>query len=97
VARIYYAGLEGRDVLSDSDRQRFDACMHMEFSNNASRYQLLREGVMNRDTWEQAERGMRWILTQPGAREWWSAWSQNFGPELHKLVERLVREADAAT
>ena len=95
VARIYYSGLQDRDILARSDRQRFDACMHMEFGNNASRYQLMREGVMNRETWKQTERAMRWVVTQPGARQWWSAWSQNFGPDFQALVENLVREGDS--
>jgi len=96
VARIYYVGLEDRDVLPDSDRQRFDAFMHMSFSSHASRYQLWREDVMSRETWQQAERGIRWMVTQPGVQQWWSVWRANFGDGFCAFVDALIREGEAA-
>jgi hypothetical protein len=95
-ARIYYAGLESRDSLSESDRQRFDALMHVNFRGLYASHQFAGQDVSTHESRQELERTLGWLAGQPGAQQWWRAWSHSFGPAFCTDVERLIHEGEAA-
>ena len=79
VSRIYWAGLTDYASLSEQDRGRFDPLMTMLFQGFSYRHQFYEEGIASPQAWEQNVHGMRWVLGNTGALQWWREWREVSG------------------
>jgi hypothetical protein len=96
-ARIYWAGLEDRSSLSDSDRQRFDPMVSMTIGAFDQEYDFFLDGMMSERVWNRRRRSMTWTMQQRGMQQWWSNWGRTlYEPEFRDLVDGLIREGEAA-
>jgi hypothetical protein len=96
VARVFWAGLEGRESLSDLDRRRFDALFALNVNAWNQGRDFAKDDVISPAAWENAERMHRWFFAQPGARQWWADWCFGYGDEVRDYVDGLIREGEAA-
>jgi hypothetical protein len=96
VARIYYAGLTGRDALPEVDRQRFDGLLSIQLQGLIARRDFAREGMTSPGSEVPIESALRWLFTQPGPQEFWRTWTGMYPPEFTDYVDGLIREGAAA-
>ncbi len=96
VARVFWAGLEGRESLSDLDRRRFDALFALNVNAWNQGRDFAKDDVISPAAWENAERMHRWFFAQPGAQQWWADWCFGYGDEVRDYVDGLIREGEAA-
>ena len=88
IARVYWAGLEDRESLEDTERQQFDALLFLSFSAFAQDFAT--DG--SRATAEFAA----FILSSSGARSWWRVYDSTHPPEFRAFVESQLERHLAA-
>jgi hypothetical protein len=96
LARIFWEGIADRDSLSEVDRRRFDPVMWIVFMGNSQQYQFERDGIASPEAWEFVERAMRAQFRFPGILQSWRESAEVFPQEFRKLVDRFIREVEAA-
>jgi hypothetical protein len=97
LARIWLAGLADREALSEADQGRFDPLISLTINGFQLQFRLTRKGVIDPEVLADGEQGMRWVVRQPGYRQWWrlraaSAYSADF----RDYMDGLIREGEAA-
>ena len=68
--RVFYAGLDGREVLEELDRQHFDAMMSLYIEALLQSYQ---------QEFDEALERAHWMLQKPGFIEFWGEFSGLYG------------------
>jgi hypothetical protein len=96
LARIYWEGLADRDSLSEADQRRFDPLVTATTEMNRQVLRSYHDGLISQEVWADQSVGMRWLAQQPGFRQWWALWRDNFGGEYLQTFDRLIREAETA-
>jgi len=92
VARIYWSGLEDRDSLSESDRQRFDALLSGVLFVAAHEYSFFLDGAGNDRVWRNRVEGLKWQLRRRGVQQWWRDLSDVFEPDFRQFVNDLLHD-----
>jgi hypothetical protein len=60
-------------------------------------FRLARKGVLDLEVMDDMERGMRWVVQQPGYRQWWKQWAgESYSPDFRDYVDGVIREGEAA-
>jgi hypothetical protein len=90
VARIDRDGLEGLEKLDELDQWRFGAMMQ----NLTSNFYLSME-FGDASPVGFTEESLRWIVSRPGYRAWWSRDKHMYPGRLSYLIERTHAKADA--
>ena len=95
VATIFDNGLKDRDLLSASERTRFD----LLFSRMIGDAQILCEeeveGYSNSRTVEYAITPLVRMLRAPGGAAYWAQWAHSFYPEFRDRIDAEIRVAAA--
>jgi hypothetical protein len=96
VARIWWDGLADRESLSEADRRRFDPLITIQLQGASLVHAMEREGIGSLGEWEENRRGLRWQLEQPGIRQYFRAYRENFSSDFCQIVDGVIREIEAA-
>ena len=96
-SRIYWDGLSDPTALSESDRHRFDPMIATYINGVRLEHEFAQDGILSPTIWTSRVRTTRWLLQQPGARQWWDEWSKNlYDDDFIVFVNGLIREGEAA-
>jgi len=91
VTRIYREGLKQSTELNEDDRWRFGALMQHQFSTSEDVFRL-RDVAMFQDLTD----NMKWTLSRPGAKAWWSKGRYLYHPDYQTYVDNLLAELESA-
>ncbi len=98
LARIWWDGLTDREALSGPDQRRFDPLISLMIGGFQQQFRLTRKGVLDPEVLADVEQGMRWVVQQPGYRQWWKRWAGNtYSGDFRNYMDSLIREGEAAT
>jgi len=84
--RIFWAGLADRSALTEQERHRFDALLTLTFFGQQEAFE-----TSARDPF-----GLRWVLANPGARDWWSTYSSTLSNKFRSYVDQILEERPPA-
>ena len=97
VARIWWDGLEDREALSEPDRRRFDPLIGITLSGFQTQFRLARNDVLDPEVLGDLERGVSFMIQQPGYLHWWSQWGEALhSGDFKNYMDGLIREGEAA-
>jgi hypothetical protein len=68
--RIYFDGLADPAALDPSERSRFDMALGAYTTFAEQAYYLAEEGALNDDFWKTHQATLRWVVKQPGFRDY---------------------------
>jgi hypothetical protein len=93
LTRIYYDGMQDFDGLSQEERRRFATY----FTSVLRRYENIlyqgRHGVLDRVALQGLTEHLRYALSQPGTRAWWSRADNLFNDDMKRFVSEVVGPA----
>ncbi len=96
LARIWWDGLTDREALSEPDRRRFDPLISLMINGFQQQFRLTRKGVLDLEVLADMEQGMRWVVQQPGYRQWWKQWAgKSYSGDFRNYIGGLIREGEA--
>jgi hypothetical protein len=93
LSRLYFAGMA---ELSEADKARFDHLLGLYFTGDQQQFRLAGDGSLSSEVWEDQEQSHRWIMQQPGAKDWWGQWRNLYGRDFQVMCDGLIREGEAA-
>jgi hypothetical protein len=97
LARIWWDGLTDREALSEPDRRRLDPLISLMINGFQQQFRLARMGVLDLQVLADMKQGMRWVVQQPGYRQWWDQWAgKSYSGDFRDYVDGLIREGEAA-
>jgi hypothetical protein len=98
LSRIVGEGLMDREVLSESERLRFDNFLDMMLRVFKRDYYFAQDGAIKDSVWQGERQSYLLTFQQAGARQWWSETQAQkwFGDEFRNYVNGLIREGEAA-
>ena len=96
IARIYWDGVEDREVLSKADQRRFDPILFMTYNAFVQQWQYKRRGQSTGMSWDQQLLTMRLLHQQVGVAQWWSEYRGSYIPVFREFVVGVIREGEAA-
>jgi hypothetical protein len=96
VAKAFVGGLADLDSLSEEDRHRFNSVVQMWIQVLRQQHQFQRDGIGSPDEWTYRLEGMRWMLRNPGARQWWREIRELYPERFREVIDSLICEIEAA-
>lgn len=94
VTRIFIAGRQDRQALTEEERWRFDSAMRAYMHVCETMFIQAGLGVGDKGIWFAEQEGIRAILTFPGTREWWAENPYGFCAEFRAFVATLAPAAE---
>ena len=89
VARIWVTGNADRRALSEEERARYDMLVLSYFHVFDTLHYQARVGAGDKDLLLAEERGLAYLFTLPGIREWWDENPYAFSPEFRSYIEQF--------
>ena len=89
VARIWVTGNADRRALSEEERARYDMLVLSYFHVFDTLHYQARVGAGDKDLLVAEERGLAYLFTLPGIREWWDENPYAFSPEFRSYIEQF--------
>jgi len=86
--RIYFAGTEDFDSLTQIDRRRFGTYMVSMIGRWENLEFQCQQGLIEREAFAFFYQNMRKTFSLPGTWQWWDKASDLFSPAVRQLVER---------
>lgn len=93
LTRIWLAGREDRQALTDDERWRFDCSMRAYMHVCETMFIQAGLGAGDRGIWLAEEEGMKMALGFSGVREWWTENPYGFCSEFRAYVATLTQPA----
>ncbi len=93
---VLRAGYADRESLTEVEQERFDAFLDLTTRILQKDYLVAQDGAMKLSLWHGEQRGIAWVLRQPGSQQWWDEYRFTFSDEFGEFVDGLIREGEAA-
>jgi len=93
---VLRAGFADRESLTEVEREIFDGYLDLSIRILQKDYYVAQDGAMKQSLWQGEQRGMYWVLHQPGSQQWWEENRFTFSDEFRDYVDGLIREGEAA-
>jgi hypothetical protein len=97
INRIFWAGLEEPESLSQAEYRYFESIFATYFQGITSGFDLYREHAVSVAEWETIVASLEWVVTKPGWKRYWETWRSNYPTDFSALVDDLVRKSEAAS
>ena len=96
VTRIWIAGINNRQALSEEERWRFDSTLRAYMHVCETMYIQAGLGAGDKSIMLAEVEGIRLVITSPGSREWWAENPYGFCDEFRAYVADLAKSAEEA-
>lgn len=90
LARIWFTGIENRQVLASHDRWRFDSVLRAYVHVCETMYTQASLGIGDADMVSAEEEGLKFVFGFMGVREWWRDNPFGFSQSFRDYVEGLT-------
>jgi hypothetical protein len=94
INRVFWAGLESPESLSQADYHYFEAIVSTVLSSYESAFYLQNEDALFQREWDGQLQGLKWLVTSPSFERWWSTWRNMYGIDFVTFVDSLVVETN---
>ena len=90
VARIYRAGLEDFNQLTQEDRIRFGMLLTHLCRACDAQYHQHTTNALPQEMWESTLESLVGVLEKPGGSTWWSNYGARFSPSFYSAVSGVL-------
>ncbi len=95
INRIFWAGLEEPESLSETDFRYFESIFSTYLAPFEAAFNLNREDALTTGEWEGQISAMGWVATRPGFKRYWETWRSQYATDWAAFVDEVVRQSEA--
>jgi hypothetical protein len=95
--RVFWAGLDSPDSLSEPDLRYFESIFSAYLSTFEASFNLNREAALSPADWEAQLAALGWLVKQQGFKWYWEKWREVYPKDWAAFLEEMVRRSDAPT
>lgn len=97
INRIFWAGLEEPESLSQPEYRYFESIFASYFQGTAAGFDLYRESAVPESDWKAQVAAVEWVLTKPGWARYWDTWRHQYPTDFAAFVDDMARGSEAAS
>jgi hypothetical protein len=97
INRIFWAGLEEPESLSESEYRYFESIFASYFQGVAAGFDLRRERAVSTPEWEAQVATVEWLMAKPGWHRYWETWRAQYPTDFGAIVDDLIRASEASS
>ena len=95
INRIFWAGLEHPESLSDADSRYFESIFATYLTSFEASFNLNRENALSDADWRGQIAALEWLITQRGFAWFWEKWRGQYPKDWAAFVEGMARRSDS--